>query len=266
MGNNIKPNKSSLVPKIHKLDMVKFNNPNPKIDNNIRFVCISDTHTMADKILIPEGDVLIFSGDFSFSGQLSEVEKFKSFLCTLPHKYKVVIAGNHDLSFDKEKYHKFSKYHDTEEGFPESIDDFKNSFIEGVDGLFYLENSSVNLLGYKIYGSPYTPTYFNWAFMKSDDELLNIWKEIPDDTDIVITHGPPMYIGDLTAMNINAGSLTLLKELQNRIKPKYHIFGHIHEGYGVYSDGLTTYINCSTMTLEYIPENFPIVFDLPKLI
>ena len=149
---------------------------------------------------------------------------------------------------------------------PENFEDFINSFKEGVDGLFYLENSSINLFGYEIYGSPYTPTFYDWAFMQPDDKLIHIWKQIPDKVDILITHGPPKYIGDLTNQNIYAGSLSLLKEVQKRIKPKYHIFGHIHEGYGVYHDNCTTYINCSIMNVRYNPKNLPIVFDLPKKI
>ena len=266
MGNNINSTNYSPTSLITKLEMGNFNNPNPKKDDTIRFVCISDTHTSADEIKIPEGDVLIFSGDFSYSGKLSEVEKFKSFLLSIPHKYKVVIAGNHDLSFDKIKYQNLRKHPKLKMVYPESNEDFKNSFINGVEGLIYLENSSINLFGYNIYGSPFTPIYYNWAFMKPDSDLVAIWKEIPDDTDILITHGPPKFVGDLTYRNIYAGSLTLLEEIQQRIKPKFHVFGHIHEGYGVYSDGATTFINCAIMNVDYNPVNSPIVFDLPKLI
>jgi Icc-related predicted phosphoesterase len=265
METNINSTNYSPTSLITKLEIENFKNPNPKNDNYIRFVCISDTHTSADEIKIPEGDVLIFSGDFTYSGKLSEVEKFKSFLSSIPHKYKVMIAGNHDLSFDKVKYHNLRKHPKLKMVYPESIEDFKNSFIKGVDGLIYLENSSINLFGYNIYGSPYTPIYQNWAFMKPDRDLLEIWKDIPDNTDILITHGPPKFIGDFDR-DIYAGSLTLLQEIQNRIKPKYHIFGHIHEGYGVYSDGITTFINCAIMNVDYNPENSPLVFDLPKFI
>lgn len=255
---------SSNIPNIKRLNIDKFINPHTKDINTIRFVCISDTHNYANNLKIPEGDILIFSGDFSYTGKPKEVENFKNFLSSLPHKYKVVIAGNHELTFDKEKYRKLRNNPNMKSLLPEKFEEFITSFTEGVEGLYYLENSSINLYGYEIYGSPYTPMFFNMAFMKPDDKLGEIWEKIPENTDILITHGPPKYIGDLTNHNINAGSMTLLNEVQKRIRPKYHIFGHIHEGYGVYYDDITTYVNCAIMNVEYYPENLPIVFDLPN--
>jgi len=263
METNLNTTESELKPIFTKLDLEKFTNPSFKNERSIRFVCISDTHSSADKITIPDGDVLIFSGDFTYSGQPAEVEKFKNFLKSVPHKQKIMIAGNHDKTFDMDKYTKLKNHRKFGNLLPEKVEDFKNSFFEGVEGLHYLENSSANVYGYEIYGSPFTPIYFNMAFQKFEGKLKEIWKEIPDKTDIVVTHGPPKFIGDYTVSEIHAGSLSLLNEIQKRIKPKYHIFGHIHEGYGVYQDENTTYINCAIMNVKYFPKNLPIVFDLP---
>jgi Icc-related predicted phosphoesterase len=230
----------------------------------LRFVCISDTHTHTENLKqnIPDGDVFIHCGDFSYSGQPREIEKFKTFLNSLPHTKKVVIAGNHDITFDKERYEGLKKKFNLKPALDE-IDKLK-IFEKDV---VYLENSSIDLFGYKIYGSPYCNRYYTWAFMKNDENLAEIWEQVPNDTDIFLTHGPPMYIGDLTVENVYAGSSTLYREIRDRIKPKLHIFGHIHEGYGCYTDEKipgTIFINCALLDSEYNLVNSPIVFDLPK--
>ncbi|XP_070534012.1 metallophosphoesterase MPPED2-like [Ptychodera flava] len=89
-------------------------------------------------------------------------------------------------------------------------------------------------------------------------------EQIPEGIDILITHGPPLGHGDKTMSEQRAGCVELLNTIQKRVKPKYHIFGHIHEGYGMTSDGYTTYINASTCTLRYRPINKPVIFDLPN--
>lgn len=108
--------------------------------------------------------------------------------------------------------------------------------------------------GLKIWGSPYTPTFYNWAFMEDEYELNARWLQIPEDTDILITHGPAYGIGDLTLEGINAGSGTL-REHVRRVNPKLHVFGHIHEGYGYHGGGM---YNVSLNTRYYHPTN-PIV-------
>ena len=87
--------------------------------------------------------------------------------------------------------------------------------------------------GLKIYGSPYTPEFYEWAFsLKNQEEKIECWSKIPNDTNILVTHGPPLGILDQNADGIPCGDDILLKEVQERVKPKLHLFGHIHEGYG----------------------------------
>jgi Icc-related predicted phosphoesterase len=118
-------------------------------------------------------------------------------------------------------------------------------------------------MGYNIFGSPYTPIFHNWAFMLSPEGLKAKWKEIPDNTDILITHGPPKDVLDKCITGINAGCEFLREEVLNRVKPKYHIFGHIHETYGIEKIDDTTFINASNVNLAYKTANLPIVFELP---
>lgn len=128
----------------------------------------------------------------------------------------------------------------------------------------YLQDQSTSIYGLKIYGTPWQPEFCHWAFnLKRGQPLLDKWDLIPDDTDILITHGPPVGYGDLCAIGVRAGCVELLNTVQKRVRPKYHVYGHIHEGYGTRSDGRTVFINASICDLAYNPSNKPIVFDIP---
>ena len=130
-------------------------------------------------------------------------------LFQLPYKHKIVIAGNHELGWDS----------DTK--------DLKNELTNCT----YLEDSSVEINGLKIYGTPYQPEFGRWAFnLERGRECLDKWNQIPSDTDILVTHGPPLGFGDECKRGNRAGCVDLLHTVQQRVKPKYHIFGHIHEG------------------------------------
>ena len=127
-----------------------------------------------------------------------------------------------------------------------------------------MEDSGIEVEGYKFYGSPWSPRFFDWAFNADiGDDIQKWWDKIPTETDILITHGPPHKILDQCRDGYNAGCPILLKEIQTRIKPMYHIFGHIHEAYGMKKVRETTFINASSVTLDYKPFHSPIVFELP---
>lgn len=92
-----------------------------------------------------------------------------------------------------------------------------------------------------------------------------MWRKVPVGTDVVISHGPALGHGDLCFSGVRAGCLDLLFEIQTRVVPQYLVCGHIHEGYGVTSDGSTTFVNASSCNLRYRPDNKPLVFDvLPR--
>eukprot|EP00962_Isochrysis_galbana_P022284 scaffold6643_cov133-Isochrysis_galbana.AAC.3 len=108
------------------------------------------------------------------------------------------------------------------------------------------------------------PWFCDWAFnLPRGKPCRDRWAAIPPETDVLVTHGPPLGHGDLCSTNQRAGCLDLLDEVQGRIRPSLHLFGHIHEGYGVTSDGTTMYANASTCTIDYVAANAPLVFDLP---
>ena len=248
------------VEKNQKVEVMTLQDPSsPSLPGHTRFVCISDTHSKTDSLKVPAGDVLLHAGDFSNIGHEEDVVKFNSFLGSLPHKYKVVIAGNHDISFDTEEYAKTLWKNFSHK---QKLD--SNRLKSLLNNALYLEDFGCELLGFRIYGSPWQPEFFSWGFnLKRGQSLLDKWNKIPDNTDILMTHGPPIGHGDLCKHGGRAGCVELLSTIQKRVKPKVHVFGHIHEGYGQTTDGNTVYINASTCTLSYLPIQAPIVFDLP---
>jgi Icc-related predicted phosphoesterase len=191
-----------------------------------RIHAISDLHGQIP--YLPGGDLLIVAGDLTMSGEKWETKMFASWLDNLSnYQEKVVIGGNHDR-YLTHKNNPFKKAH-------------------------YLLNSSITLFGYKIWGSPYTPSFGNWFFMKNrGQQMKEIWDQIPEDTDILVTHGPPYGILDQNRNDIPCGCEELRRAV-DRIRPKYHVFGHIHEEYGQTEKNGTTFINCSYMDQDYEP-------------
>ncbi|XP_041372367.1 metallophosphoesterase MPPED2-like [Gigantopelta aegis] len=243
-------------------------NPNTPISNKeIRFVCLSDTHSRIERTpdAIPFGDVLLHAGDLTNIGLAAHVDTFNTFLGMLPHKVKFVIAGNHDISFDNsimQNPQEFTKYIDVTRQYLQSRN--LKSVKQLLTNCVYLEDSTAEVCGIKIYGAPWVPQYCDMGFnLERGQALLDKWNHIPNDTDILITHGPPLGRGDLSSMGLRAGCVELLNTVQRRVQPKVHLFGHIHEGYGMTSDGQTTFINASNCTVRCKCTNPPIVFDLP---
>lgn len=239
----------------------------PRSSGHIRVVCISDTHGRHMKIpegSIPDGDILIHAGDFSDMGSIRQLKSFCEWLGTLPHLHKIVIAGNHDLSLHKEFYIKNKEAGDFR--CRKQDPDACLAVMRECPHFVFLEDASVEILGYKFFGSPWQPEFCNWAFnLERGPECDAAWQKIPTETDILITHGPPLGHGDLCKPGMNrAGCVDLLAAVVERVKPLYHIFGHVHEGYGVTTNGETVFINASTCNLRYKPDHCPIVFDLPR--
>lgn len=233
------------------------------------------------KFDIPDGDIFIHAGDFTKCGQKEEVIEFNNWLAKLPHKHKLVIAGNHELSFDKTFTHpleNISKCCGKKTGITSLVDEIptlgnsKESMQEAVKienvkqyltNCTYLEDESIEIYGLKIYGSPWQPEFCKWAFnLPRGQPCLDKWNCIPANLDILITHTPPLGHGDLCCSGVRAGCVELLTSVQKRIKPKYHVFGHVHEGYGITSDGQIIFVNGSTCDINYLPNNPPIVFDV----
>ena len=237
-------------------DMERPDPSKPKEQGKTRIVCVSDTHSQYDHEnfpIIPDGDVLVHSGDFSNHGTPEEIEKFNAWLGTLPHKHKIVIAGNHDKSLDAT---------------------FRNNTVESAkeaqemltNATHYLQDSMVELDHLKFYGAPWVPNCGNWGFCRDENQRKEKWSKMPDKIDVLITHAPPFGIGDL-ASDYNGAHLgckhllTKVKEL----KPKLHVYGHIHEAGGVRTDGTTIFANAGIMSRWHrkgMAFNPPIVIDL----
>jgi hypothetical protein len=201
------------------------------------------------------------------------VEKFIEWFGKQDYTHKVFIAGNHDLVFDRE-----SLYHDKAAHFEHKVfenlpaegkpDWLKELLLDLPDGVHYLENSSVTIEGYKIWGSPISPSFgYGWAFNKDRGADINeVWNEIPLDTDIVITHTPIYGHNDKTQNNYqNVGCEQLYHRLRE-VKPHLHFCGHIHEAYGHKTMGLLDWYDLQTFNgcscnLRYEAENNPISFN-----
>lgn len=206
----------------------------------MRVVCLSDTHSRHDSVVVPNGDVLVHAGDFTKLGEPQEICDFSQWLQSLPHRHKIVIAGNHDWLFENDP----------------------TKARELLQGCTYLEDTGVTIDDVKFWGSPWQPWFYDWAFnLERGPALADKWALIPDNTDVLVTHGPPFGILDMTARNEPAGCRDLTTAL-SRIRPRLHVFGHIHEGYGQLERDGTTYVNACNCTLQYQPENAAVVIDV----
>ena len=191
---------------------------------------------------VPAGDMIIHAGDMSGTGTASQLEDFFDWFRRLPHRHKVLIAGNHDWLFELNN----------------------DRARELAQGVVYLQDEAMVIEGLKIYGTPWQPWFMDWAFnLQRGPALKSKWDLIPADTDILVTHGPPRGIGDKTDAGELAGCDDLLQAVL-RIQPKIHVYGHIHEGYGVYrrEDTSTVFINASICDSAYNPINEPVVLDI----
>jgi Icc-related predicted phosphoesterase len=213
----------------------------------MKVVCLSDTHNLHDRIEVPEADLLIHAGDATMKGTRDEVSRFAEWIRAQPHRYKILVAGNHDFLFEREP------------------DEARRMF----DGVTYLQDSGVTIEGLAIWGSPWQPWFRDWAFnLERGEPLRAVWSLIPEGTDLLITHGPPYGILDEVALaphepprDRHAGCEDLLAAV-GRIRPRVHLFGHIHEAYGTVTRDGTAFVNASNCNRAYQPVNPPIVLEL----
>ncbi len=208
----------------------------------MKFVAISDTHGQHEKLLLPKGDVLIHAGDISMRGDELSIINFLNWFSHQNYQYKILIAGNHDFYFERASNEEIEKI------IPENV--------------IYLNNSGTTINNLKIWGSPITPWFFDWAFNRyRGEQIQRYWDLIPNDTDILITHGPVSGILDSTKKGEHVGCEDLLNRV-NKIKPRVHICGHIHEAYGASENFGTKYINASVLNEKYELTNDAVIFEL----
>jgi Icc-related predicted phosphoesterase len=206
---------------------------------------ISDTHAKHQHVTkdLPGGDILIHCGDISNRGFMTEIKNFLEWFDGVKgYEHKVFIAGNHDFGFqDNPK---------------ECIELLKN-----YPNVTYLEDNSVIIDGIKIYGSPWQPRFYNWAFnVERGEAIAKKWEKIPTDVDILITHGPVFGILDQTYTKQRVGCEELYKKVVE-IKPKIHACGHIHYARHIKQVEDVVYINACCLGEEYMYQNAPITVD-----
>jgi hypothetical protein len=223
-----------------------------------RIVCISDTHGKHRDISLPGGDILIHGGDFSKSGEVGSIQDLSSYFRDSGFEEVICIAGNHDMTLHPEYYqNNWGRFHH------EKFD--CDLAQESLKHCIYLKDSSYTTKKeIEVFGSPWSPEFFDWAFnLPRGASIREVWDKIPSSTDVLITHGPPLGRGDVYGDNGRAGCHDLLVAVQEIIRPRVHIFGHIHEGAGITFDGQVLYINASNLNVIYQAVNHPIVVDIP---
>jgi len=187
----------------------------------MRILHLSDTHGKHHLLKdLPPADIIVHSGDMSEDGTDSEVLDFLNWFCSLDFRHKIFIAGNHDLCLDGEQI----------EGLP--------------DNCHYLCNSGVEVEGIHFWGVPY------FLSNELNGNVADLIAKIPMQTDILITHRPPYGVLDIEGNN-NFGCLYLLQSVQ-KVRPKYHLFGHVHASYGVEKSQHTTFVNASLVRKNII--------------
>jgi Icc-related predicted phosphoesterase len=216
----------------------------------MKLVCISDTHTQHQELDMPAGDALICAGDFTYRGTFFETVQFNTWLGKLDYEHKLVIAGNHELGFEKQG-----------KGITQGL----------LSNAIYLEGDAHKIEDVTFWGGPWTPRFYDWEFNVDRGELYKYWDQIPRFTQVLITHGPPRGYLDRSMIEGPDGShLAGCEELLRRIEDPdqmpvlvYHIFGHIHGEYGtVVGAGGTTFVNATMCDENYDITKKPMVLEI----
>lgn len=179
------------------------------------------------------GDVLIHCGDLTMKGSRSELERFGEWFSALPHPQKLFIAGNHDFILERDA-----------------------AAAALVPSAIYLQDSETEIAGVRFYGSPWVPRYRGWAFNVPREQLAEKWARIPSNIDVLVTHAPPHGMQDVSK-GVHLGCEALSQRVE-ATRPKLHVFGHIHESYGICSSEYTTFINASICSNRYRAMHRPI--------
>ena len=200
-------------------------------------------HNKYKQLVLPPADIIVCAGDMTSVGKEHEIRNFLKWFSGLDqYTYKIFIAGNHDWLYDRE-----------------------GSFARSLtpDNVIYLEDSGVEVMGLKFYGSPVQLEFCNWAFNKTEEQLTKHWLAIPDDTDILITHSPAYgYLDVVEGRKDHLGSPSLINEIFNRVNCCIHCSGHIHSGHGTINILGTQFINASILNENYEIEYKPVLIEI----
>lgn len=210
----------------------------------MKLVCIGDTHEQEEGVVLPEGDVLIHAGDITYRGAIPPLVKFARWLKEQPFKHKIVISGNHDFCFQNNNHNV-------------AVNIIKEA------GAIYLQDSGVEIDGIKFWGSPWQPWFHNFAFNLMRGKLIAAkWDLIPEDTNVLITHGPVLNILDEVPGGERVGCADLSKRINDLKELRAHICGHIHHSHGIAEIANIQFVNASSCTEAYKPTNPPLVIEI----
>jgi Icc-related predicted phosphoesterase len=208
----------------------------------MKVVYFSDTHERHRQLLpIPDGDLLIFGGDCTTGGDRTVFEDFCAWFFALPHRYKIFIRGNHDAMGDQ------IVTADVKKRLPPRV--------------WLLDDELINIDGIAIYGTPFHPSLHGVRAELRTRLRREAWAKIPPDIDILITHAPPHGILDTTGSVKHAGCKDLLSAVY-RAKPRWHLFGHIHEAAGVCDTGERTFVNGAIVNAKGEVARAPFCFEI----
>jgi Icc-related predicted phosphoesterase len=225
----------------------------------MKFLLHSDTHSFEDKVKLPKNwkpDIVLGAGDITTRGQIFQIEHYIKWLSEIDFNLCCVfIAGNHDLSFDPTR--SLSWEYNIVKDILYTLD--RN------DRIHYLQNSDITINDIKIWGSPVSPWFFgnHWAFNKHRGrEIMEVWNTIPDDIEILITHGPVKGMVDTVEEGDSVGCEMLAERIKSLPNLKMVISGHIHEAHGHHTDerGIL-YVNASVLNRRYEVVNKPILVE-----
>jgi Icc-related predicted phosphoesterase len=208
---------------------------------SLQIVILSDTHQLEGDVQVPSGDVLIHAGDFTFfSKSLKAILDFNHWLGELPHRC-VVVPGNHEFFLES--------------------DPSRRSLISNATVLI---NEGVEIQGLRIWGSPVTPLYGGAFCLSSSEDRRRLYTQIPEDIDVLLTHGPPYGILDSSPdSGMHSGCRELFDAVM-RVRPKLHVFGHVHGAHGIFITDHTTFVNACLHGVDFGLDRSPQVFRLTK--
>lgn len=218
----------------------------------MRIVAFADTHQFHEDLTLPPGDVLVCAGDVCRAGTRPELDRFLAWFAAAPHRHKVLVPGNHDGCLERPAQ--------------------REAVQRACPWLHLLIDDGITLDGVTFWGSPWTPTFHDWAFMLPRGAALAArWARIPAGVDVLVTHGPPQRVlDDVSAYRgVGAGDdiddddrFAGCADLRARVavvRPRVHLFGHIHAARGAVDADATRFVNCTTNEAE-LPAS---VVDLP---
>lgn len=218
----------------------------------MKILHLSDTHgfhesitdLIKEMILEHEPEVIVHSGDFMRHAMKSiDFEEFLNWFRKLDVKHKILVPGNHDIFC---------------EAF-ENDYDLRRSVVP--DSVLFLINEEVVIDGVKFWGSPYTPEFFDWGFQLYGADGWDLWAKIPDDTDVLITHGPQLGVLDKLPDGLNVGCPFLAQRI-DELKIKAHLVGHIHGAYGIHQSNDYVSLNSAILNDDYKPVNKPQLVEI----